>query len=184
LPIAHKSYVQQILTASKVSQEPLIDGLASDEVWKKSRRIITHDKAADIDMTVKAVYTDKRIFFLVSYPDKDESLTHCSWTWNPEKKEYELGWDREDVFVIKWSMENKPVDLSVYADNPYTADVWFWKACRTDHHDDIQFDIKDAWRFGFSRYEIAGRKEEPLAIQPKYGCGDITEKLTFKFSHN
>jgi hypothetical protein len=29
-------------------------------------------------------------------------------------------------------MEQTPVDLSIYADNPYKADVWYWKACRSD----------------------------------------------------
>ena len=29
-------------------------------------------------------------------------------------------------------MATEPVDLSIYADNPYQADIWYWKACRTD----------------------------------------------------
>jgi hypothetical protein len=132
LLVIGKSYADQTLIARKVNQEPVIDGVAADKVWSKAQQITTHDKIADIDMTLKAVYTDKEIFFLVSYPDKDESRIHRSWVWNKKTEEYDGGKDREDAFVLKWNMEDKSVDLSVFADNLYTADVWFWKACRTD----------------------------------------------------
>lgn len=46
---------------------------------------------------------------------------------------YRMGPRREDSFVFKWSMESRPVDLSLSGDRPYRADIWFWKAARTDH---------------------------------------------------
>jgi hypothetical protein len=269
-------YGEQILTARKVDKAPLIDGVGSDAAWSKAKAITTYDKVAEIDIIIKAVYTDKKIFFLVTFPDKDESRTHRSWTWNKASEEYEQGKDREDVFVLKWNMVSSPVDLSVYADNQYTADIWFWKACRTDpsgyaddkiqrlsaepqkkaremisksgkkmylqrlgdqgdsaykstlhieykgdvllrfvpkqsslsradikakgvwkagvwtveftramvtgHDDDIQFKTKKTYQFGISRYEVAGREDEPDTTQPKYGTGDVSENLTLKFS--
>lgn len=272
-----ESFADQTVIASKVAQEPTIDGVANDKVWSQTNAITTHDNIADIDMVLKAVYTDKKIFFLVTYPDKDKSEGHKTWTWNKQKQEYETGKDREDTFVFKWNMETKPVDLSVFADNPYLADIWFWKACRTNpvgyaddkfqhlgtkpskkakellsksgkkmylqrvgdsgkssyrgktiidylgdnvpnyktrqpqgsradikakgiwkdgqwtiefgralvtgNGDDIPFDIKQSYQFGVSRYEIAGREEEPETEQPKFGMGDISENLTLKFSH-
>ena len=132
LLVIGRCYAEQTLIARKVNQDPVIDGVAAEKVWSKAEEITTHDKIADIDMTLKAVYTDEKIFFLASYPDKDESRMHRSWVWNKKTEEYDGGKDREDVFVLKWNMEDKPVDLSVLAANPYKADVWFWKACRTD----------------------------------------------------
>jgi len=35
--------------------------------------------------------------------------------------------------VVKWSMELIPIDLSISGDDPYRADIWYWKAYRTDH---------------------------------------------------
>jgi len=35
--------------------------------------------------------------------------------------------------VLKWSMEPHPVDLTLNSDQPYKADIWYWKAHRTDH---------------------------------------------------
>jgi MoaA/NifB/PqqE/SkfB family radical SAM enzyme len=269
-------YGKQVLVAQKVTQEPIIDGKATDSVWSQAQAITTHDKIADIDITLKAVYTEEKIFFLVTFPDKDESRTHRNWVWNFSKKEYEQGKDREDVFVLKWNMNPQPVDLSIYADRPYLADIWFWKACRTDplgyaddklqrlnpyslekakelisksgrrmylqrlgdqgcstyktnihieykgdvlprytlqpptlsrgdikakglweagrwtiefarllttgHADDIQFEPEREYQFGVSRYEIAGRKPEVESTQPLYGCGDVSEDLSLKFS--
>ena len=127
-----KSYADQTLVASKVAQEPAVDGVANDKIWSQTKAITTYDNVADIDLVLKAVYTDKKIFFLVTYPDKDKSGEHKTWIWNKQKEEYETGKDREDTFVFKWNMETKSVDLSTFADNPYSADIWYWKACRTD----------------------------------------------------
>ena len=129
-------YGEQIIVAQKVAQKvdksPVIDGRGNDSVWEKAQAIVTHDKVADIDITIKAAYTGKEICFVVSFPDPDESRVHKSWIWDKEMKIYKMGPDREDVFVIKWNMLPQSVDLSVHADNYYKADIWFWKACRTD----------------------------------------------------
>jgi hypothetical protein len=126
------SYAHQSIIAQKVSQAPLIDGKADDAAWSRAQAITTHDNQADLDITLKAVYTEKEIFFLVTFPDMDENRSHRSWVWDSGKKEYKQGNDREDIFILKWNMETYPVDLSIHADNPYLADIWFWKACRTD----------------------------------------------------
>ena len=45
---------------------------------------------------------------------------------------YDVGPDRGDCFVFKWAMDAAVNDLSVHSDHPYMADIWFWKANRTD----------------------------------------------------
>ncbi len=125
-------HASQTLTAKKVDNPPVIDGIGSDDVWKNAEEIFTHDKVADIDISLKSVYTDSEIFFLVSFPDEDESRTHKSWVWDEIIKLYTVGGDREDCFVIKWNMEPHPVDLSIRGGTEYRADTWYWKACRTD----------------------------------------------------
>lgn len=126
------SFSEQTVVASKVVKSPDIDGSGDDPSWKKAPAVITHDKVADIDVTLKAVYTDNDIFFLVTFPDPNESRIHKTWIWDENQRMYRIGPDREDCFVFKWNMELKPKDLSISADVPYVADIWFWKACRTD----------------------------------------------------
>lgn len=130
--LTYYAYAAQTIIAQKVSDGPAIDGFGQDPVWEKAQALITHDKVAGIDMALKAVYTDKEIFFLVTFPDPDESRKHKEWKWNKDSQMYEPGFDREDTFVFKWNMGTQPVDLSVYSDEPYVTDIWFWKACRTD----------------------------------------------------
>jgi hypothetical protein len=126
------SFSAQTVVASKAFERPIIDGSGDDPSWKKAQAVITHDKLSNIDVALKAVYTDNEIFFLVTFPDPNESRIHKAWVWDENQKMYRIGPDREDCFVFKWNMELKPKDLSVYADVPYVADIWFWKACRTD----------------------------------------------------
>lgn len=125
-------YAAPTIVASKVDEAPVIDGKGDDPAWAAARPIVVHDDVADIDVTLKAVHTGREIFFLVTFPDPDESREHKTWTWDKEMGMYRQGAAREDAFVFKWNMAEEPVDLSVYSDHPYLADIWFWKACRTD----------------------------------------------------
>ncbi|BBO81869.1 hypothetical protein DSCO28_24350 [Desulfosarcina ovata subsp. sediminis] len=122
----------QNIIAAKVNRAPVIDGRADDPVWEQSRSYLTQDKKSGIAVTLKAVYTDNRIFFLVRFPDQDESTLHKDWVWNPGLGIYEMGSKREDTFVFKWSMSGNRADLSLESDKSYRADIWFWKANRTD----------------------------------------------------
>ena len=254
---------------------PVIDGKADDPAWSQATEYTTIDKIAHIPITFKIVYTDTDIFVLASYPDENESKTHKSWKWDPKQEIYVIGPDREDTLVLKWNMEPEPVDLSINGDDEYTADIWFWKACRTNpawyaddkfqqhneekhrkaqmvttatgramylmrksdagdsafkdtryieheentmprfthqtptgsvadikakgvwadgrwtielgralitgHDDDVQFDARNNYYFGISRYEISGWKETAKADQPLYNAGDISELLTLRF---
>jgi hypothetical protein len=123
---------EQILTAVKIDGSPIIDGAGDDSFWDQAQALITRDKVADIDLSIKCVYSSTDIYFLVSYPDPDESRSHKPWIWNKNKEIYVMGPHREDTFVLKWATVNETSDLSVQADVPYAADLWFWKACRTD----------------------------------------------------
>ncbi len=145
MSIAFSAYADadQTIVAAKVSNAPKIDGIGEDPEWNKAFPIITQENIGKVEVSLKAVYTDKEIFFLVMFPCEKESRQHRSLIWDKEKKMYMIGPDREDSFVFKWNMEPKRVDLSVYADNPYKSDIWYWKACRTDSagYADDKYDI-------------------------------------------
>jgi hypothetical protein len=123
---------EQVVTSYKTSQSPLVDGLETEDVWKNLEAVKTFDPIAQVEIQIKSVYDDSTIFFLVSFPDKEESRLHRSWIWNKENETYEEGPAREDVFVFKWKMDDTIQDLSVFSDETYEADIWYWKANRTD----------------------------------------------------
>lgn len=129
---AASAFAEQNLPAVVATEPPIIDGLANDPAWQNAPVITTVDKANDLPVRIRAVHTATEIFFLVNFPDADESRTHKSWAWDKGRGIYTVGQDREDIFIFKWNMAANPVDLSIYSDTPYMADIWYWKACRTD----------------------------------------------------
>lgn len=261
--------------ATRTDQAPTIDGMITETMWADHDAIVVHDQHANIDITLKACYDADRIYLLATYPDTTEDRLHRALIWNNETESYYDGPTREDVLVLKWNMSTHNNDLSLNADRPYRADIWFWKASRTDHAgyaddkiqyytttrnkqsqqiisasgkvfylrrnadtgesaympslqteyvgdcvtkyrqtqtsgsradirakgqwengvwtiefsrllntgnlDDVQMDTSNNYLFGVSRFEIAGRDQEPESQQPLYGCGDTSELLSLTF---
>lgn len=125
-------YASQTIVAVKVDTPPVVDGKTGDKVWSKALEVITHDMVADIDIRIRAVYTLDTVFFQVRFPDANESRLHKPWIWDSTQEMYVVGPDREDCVVLKWAMQPATEDLSLKSDVPYLADIWFWKANRTD----------------------------------------------------
>lgn len=123
---------QTKIMAAKVKESPSIDGDCQDAVWSRAQEVVTRDSVANLDMRLKAIYSDQKVFFLVQFPDADESRLHKPWIWSPEKGMYETGPHREDCLILKWAMKPETTDLSIFSDQEHTADIWFWKANRTD----------------------------------------------------
>ena len=120
------------VTSAKVAQAPAVDGSGADPVWKSAKTYTIRDQRLDVDVTLKSVYTADSIYFLVSFPDAAEDRLHKPWVWSKDLEVYQIGPQREDTFAFKWDMTGKKVDLSNFSDDDYRADVWYWKANRTD----------------------------------------------------
>jgi len=123
----------QVLTAARVETPPVVDGNAADPAWEQAQAVTVHDVVADIDITLKAVFSGETLYLLGEYPDATESRLHRQLVWNPRLQGYEDGPAREDCLVLKWSMVPHETTLSLKENRPYRADIWFWKANRTDH---------------------------------------------------
>jgi hypothetical protein len=123
----------QQVVAVKIDNPPVIDGRGDDAAWARAQAVTTTDAVAAIPLRLKAVYTDDAIFFFVQYPDASENREHKTMLWDEAAKRYRIGPSREDTFVFKWHMGAGPADLRVSGDSPHRADIWYWKAYRTDH---------------------------------------------------
>jgi hypothetical protein len=67
----------------------------------------------------------------------------------------------------------------VWRDGVWTVE--FARKLVTGNADDVQFNTRQAYAFGVSRYEIAGRKMNPKLQQPWFGAGEIGEILSLRF---
>jgi hypothetical protein len=168
---------EQVVTSHKTTQIPHIDGIANEDVWRNVEAVTTFDPIAQVQIRIKSVYTDSSIFFLVSFSDKDESRTHRSWVWDKENKMYFEGPDREDVFVFKWKLDDMTKDLSVFSDETYEADIWYWKSCRTDPQGFADDKIQRLFNYPVKNsFEVTSKSGQKMHIQRLGDTGRSTYK--------
>ena len=123
---------EMTLVSIPVADAPVIDGKASEPVWDKAPAITTLDYSSQRPITLRSVHVKGEIFFVVTFPEEIPHETHKTWTWDKKEEVYREGPDREDVFVFKWSMSGNDVDLRLREPMPHRADIWFWKAHRSN----------------------------------------------------
>ena len=63
------------LVSVKVDKAPVVDGNGDDPVWGRANPVTTRDGIADIDITLRSVYTDDDVFMLVEFPDRTENTS-------------------------------------------------------------------------------------------------------------
>lgn len=140
------AFASQDIIPTKVIEPPVIDGVSTEKAWEGIKSYKVKDVSTETVVTIKSVYTDDMIYFLVNYPDATENRLHKPWIWDKDMESYTLGPQREDTFTLKWNMMDHEVDLSSFSDDDYTADIWYWKANRTDPsgYADDKYDILSA----------------------------------------
>ncbi len=121
------------LVSKRVKEPPVIDGRADEPAWATAPGIRVTDRITGKKITLKSLHDDDNIFIMVQFPDDTPEREHKNLLWDKTLEIYRTGPKREDSFVIKWNMEPRTVDLTLSADAPYRADIWFWKAARSDH---------------------------------------------------
>lgn len=116
-----------------VGQAPVIDGDLSDPAWASSESVPIQDNVANLQHDFNCVHDGQRIYLGVAFPDTTESRNHKSHMWDNERSRYRIGPQREDTLIIKWGISGNTTDLSLSATAAYKADIWYWKAHRSDH---------------------------------------------------
>lgn len=262
------------LVATRVETLPPLDQ-PNHEAWRNATPRTTRDELAGIDIVLRALHDGQRVSIRADFDDPDENRLHRRLVWDETKGVYVDGPEREDVLTIKWNMSSHESGLTLAEDTPYVADIWFWKARRTDHagyaddklhtftttpergaksmlskdgatfyllrkgdagspayhtllhpgfvgeradkffftppegsradvrakgtwregrwtvifqralqtghDDDVAMTLDGAHRFGVSRFEIAGREQDPTTHEPRFGSGDVGELFLLTF---
>lgn len=122
----------------RVEKAPAIDGDANDDAWKKAKpleitvkRVMEPDRGKSTRVWLRSVHTDTHIYFLAVWEDEAENVTHRTWVWNAEKKVYEDGGDREDMFSLAFEHTGE-FNPNMLAGVESVWDMWHWKAARTN----------------------------------------------------
>lgn len=126
------------LVSVRVARAPELDGKVGDAVWRSApelklvaRRVMEPNIGASTNISIRSVHTDTDIYVLVVWDDSAPDLSHKSWVWNADKKGYEEGKDREDMFSLAFEHTGKFVP-DMLAPVEAVWDVWHWKAFRTN----------------------------------------------------
>jgi hypothetical protein len=132
----------------KAGEAPEIDGKV-DKIWDRVRatRIpIAEGTMGKVDVTMRVLYTEEDIFFLVQWPDKTMSMNRF---WEFDGKEWKRDPGGDDQFAIVWNVGNsvagferrgcaelchsKDRQLFLATSAPAErAQLWTWKAQRTN----------------------------------------------------
>lgn len=152
-----------ILRALFVKQAPTIDGRTDDTAWALAPSLtvpLAYGKVREA--TLKAVYTEKEIFLLVSWPDPTKDNQYRPWLWKPELGRYVEGPQIDDglLISIEAGCEWTPSLLSGYV---FDFDGWLWLAARTDpvgQAVDTSSHVQKRWMpdMGFVKYESRNKK--------------------------
>lgn len=121
-----------ILQAPLVDQGPTVDGLADDPAWAKAASLTVPLAYGPVrKATLKAVYTDKELFLLVSWPDPTKDDQHRPWLWSEALGRYLEGPQVEDSLLVSFEggCDWSPSLLAGYV---YDFDAWRWLAARSN----------------------------------------------------
>ncbi len=94
------------LVSTYVTKAPELDGHDNDEVWRSAIHLqvpcprVRPNRGLPLLVAMRTVHTDTHIYILATWKDTTQSITHKTWTWSADKKAYEQGDDREDMFSL------------------------------------------------------------------------------------
>ncbi|MBN1864230.1 MAG: hypothetical protein JW808_04960 [Victivallales bacterium] len=113
------------IVARRVEQGPMIDGLPMDPCWIGAPvvKIPSTTEGKPAGMTVRACNDGENIFLLIQYKTDNPRRTHRPWLWDPLLQAYVPGEEREETFSVV---------LAKAAGIVSEADIWVWRAARTD----------------------------------------------------
>jgi PAS domain S-box-containing protein len=134
-----------ILTAERTNEVITVDGLPYENSWGVAKELIVRVQDGSIgivDVSLKALYDSEYIYFFVTWPDPTESVNKDMWTYNGENWTVS---NEEDCFAIIWNIDDSVRGFNIagcamlcHGDRMHTnapeetADLWQWKASRTN----------------------------------------------------
>ena len=178
LGMSNMAFAEQSIISTKVETPPVIDGDINELIWENVKPTPIKDQASGTMILLRSVYSGDKVYFSVFFNDSVENPLHKPWLWDKDKEVYETSAHREDTFVFKWNMMDKKVDLSNFSDDSYKADVWYWKANRTNpagYADDKNQELSDSQSEKSTEVESLTGKKRFLSRHSDKGKPAYTE---------
>jgi hypothetical protein len=182
-----------VLTAKKVAAGPTLDGTMKD-VWKGAAPLTVkvlggkNLPGGSTEVTIRSLYTDEMVYFLVQYKDATHSLQRSPWkkqadgSWKKLTDPTDKGGDNnlyyEDKISFFWNIsspafeqkgcfsachlgEGKPFGNMYTPSAGELLDNWHWKSVRTGPVGQVDDQYVDGTRYDKEKSPEAGRKSDP-----------------------
>jgi len=164
--------------AVKVDAAPKVDGDGGDEAWQKAKEVKVQPKDGP-EVKLKSVYTDKEIFFLITWSDETQSINMDMWVFQDGawaiKQEPRFGgsqsWEADqDRLAFQWNIKDSVTGFNekgcvalchveeredrMHTNGPgQHTDIWQWKAA----HSNPLGKVDD----GYLDDTVVSKKQEP-----------------------
>lgn len=155
-----------VWTSTYTQSPPAIDGRPGDD-WSKARPLSVTVREAlgggsPIVVVLRALHTDDALYVLAQWPDATESNQRDPYIWNAEAREYERPTRPDDQFALEFPLEGEFLLSMLPTKGAYTADVWHWKAGRSNLGgwvDDKRHIISQERLDGAKQYSMGGHNK-------------------------
>jgi len=184
---------KNLLVSKKVAAGPTIDGTMKD-VWQGATPLTVkvlggkNLPGGTTEVTIRSVYTEEMVYFLVQYKDPTDSVQREPWvkqadgSWKQLKDPDDKGGDNnkyyEDKLAILWNIsspafeqkgclsachtgEGKPYGNKYTAAAGERLDMWHWKGVRTGSVGQVDDQYVDNTKYDKEKAPEAGRKSDP-----------------------
>lgn len=156
-PLSHAK--AKPLISVKVETPPKLDGNGGDDVWNKAQPLTAQAEDGPL-VSIKTVYTDERLYFLITWEDATESINMDKWVYDGSQWgiKQEIRWEDEDPWeadsdrlCLQWPIRDdaliekfakkgcatlchKPEkENKMFTHGPHQeSNIWQWKASLTN----------------------------------------------------
>jgi len=130
------SAIAEDIKLDNLPSAPTIDGNDADWVGITSTTIKLNNnrpngKANIKEVSVKSGVHGDSVYFLMQWNDSTQDEQHKPYVWDNAKGKYGKGKQREDRLAIQFAMTGD-YDVNWLSGNLFTADIWHWKAARSN----------------------------------------------------
>lgn len=121
----------QVLTAGAAPQGITVDGDLSEWSGVEGITVPLAGNGGVDSVELKAAIAGDTIYVMASWIDATESRLHKPWKWDESTHAYQRTQQLEDRFALTFAMAGD-FSESKLSGAEFTADVWHWKASRSD----------------------------------------------------
>ena len=121
----------EVLPAPSIDHEIVLDGNIDDWAAVPGTTVALQGDGGVDSVEIKWAVRGDRIYMLAVWADSTENILHKPYKWDEAEKAYTKTKEKEDRFAISLAMSGD-FTANKMAGQPFEADVWHWKASRSN----------------------------------------------------